>query len=54
MLASRTPPANAISPVVARLQKGLALRSNSLLVTVFGDAFAPRRQSISLSSLIGL
>lgn len=39
---------------VARVRRGLSLRANSLLITVFGDAFAPRRQSIWLGSLIEL
>lgn len=42
------------SPILARCRRGLDLRANSLLITVFGDAFAPRRQSIWLGSLITL
>lgn len=39
---------------MARLRRGLRLRANSLLITVFGDAFAPRGQAIWLGSLIEL
>lgn len=42
------------SPILDRIRHGLDLRANSLLITVFGDAFAPRRQSIWLGSLIAL
>jgi len=42
------------SPILAGTRHGLDLRANSLLITVFGDAFAPRRQSIWLGSLITL
>lgn len=37
-----------------RLLHGLTLRAGSLLLTVYGDAFAPRRQHIWLGSLIQL
>jgi phenylacetic acid degradation operon negative regulatory protein len=43
-----------ISPKVARLGRGLVLRSRSILVTVFGDSIAPREQAIWLGSLIDL
>jgi phenylacetic acid degradation operon negative regulatory protein len=43
-----------ISPKVARLGRGLVLRSRSILVTVFGDSIAPRAQAIWLGSLIDL
>lgn len=43
-----------ISPKVARIKRGLVLRSRSVLVTIFGDAIAPRGQSIWLGSLIDL
>ena len=41
-----------ISTKVARVRRGLVLRSNSLLITIYGDAIAPRRQSVWLGSLI--
>ena len=47
-------PNTALAPALARLRGGLDLRANSLLITVFGDAFAPRGQSIWLGSLIEL
>jgi phenylacetic acid degradation operon negative regulatory protein len=34
------------------VQRGLVVRSNSLLITVYGDAIAPRHQAVSLGSLI--
>lgn len=43
-----------ISPKIARIQRGLILRSNSVLITVYGDAIAPREQSVWLGSLIAL
>jgi phenylacetic acid degradation operon negative regulatory protein len=43
-----------LTPALARLRRGLDLRANSLLLTVFGDAFAPRGQAIWLGSLIEL
>ena len=43
-----------ISPVIAKLQRGLVLRANSLLVTVYGDVMAGRGQSVWLGSLIQL
>lgn len=52
-MASRPPPAS-LAPILARLHRGLDLRANSLLITVFGDAFAPRGQAIWLGSLIEL
>jgi len=54
MFTHRSSPRDAISPELLVLQKGLVLRSNSLLVTAFGDAFAPRRQAVWLGSLIDL
>lgn len=48
------PAPTALAPALARLRGGLDLRARSLLITVFGDAFAPRRQSIWLGSLIEL
>ncbi len=41
-------------PSLVKALRGLNLRANSLLITVFGDAFAPRGQSIWLGSLIML
>ncbi|MGB4118053.1 MAG: phenylacetic acid degradation operon negative regulatory protein PaaX [Polaromonas sp.] len=43
-----------ISPQVARLQRGLVLRANSVLITIFGDVMAQRGQSVWLGSLIQL
>jgi phenylacetic acid degradation operon negative regulatory protein len=43
-----------ISAKTARISRGLLPRSNSLLITLFGDAIAPRGQSIWLGSLIDL
>ena len=51
---ARTAPTVTVAPTLARLRRGLDLRANSLLITVFGDAFAPRGQSIWLGSLIEL
>ena len=53
-MARAAPTATALAPALARLRRGLDLRANSLLITVFGDAFAPRGQSIWLGSLIEL
>lgn len=52
-MGSRTP-AGTMAPALGRLRRGLDLRANSLLLTVFGDAFAPRGQAIWLGSLIEL
>ncbi|UUZ77513.1 hypothetical protein LP414_10255 [Polaromonas sp. P1(28)-13] len=43
-----------ISTKVAKVQRGLVLRANSVLITVYGDAIAPRNQSVWLGSLITL
>ncbi len=43
-----------ISARIAKVRRGLVLRANSLLVTVYGDAIAPRRQAVWLGSLIAL
>ncbi len=51
---ARAAPTATVAPALARLRRGLDLRANSLLITVFGDAFAPRGQSIWLGSLIEL
>jgi phenylacetic acid degradation operon negative regulatory protein len=42
------------SPKVAKLRHGLVLRANSLLITLYGDALAPRGQAVWLGSLISL
>lgn len=39
---------------VLRARRGLVLRANSLLITVYGDAIAPRGQAVWLGSLIAL
>ena len=41
-------------PKIATLQRGLTLRANSLLVTLYGDALAARQAPVSLGSLIEL
>jgi len=43
-----------LSPAVAKLQRGLVLRSKSVLITVYGDAIAPRNQAVWLGSLISV
>jgi len=43
-----------ISARIARVRRGLVLRANSLLITIYGDAIAPRRQAVWLGSLITL
>ncbi|PZO13909.1 MAG: phenylacetic acid degradation operon negative regulatory protein PaaX [Burkholderiales bacterium] len=43
-----------ISSKVARIQRHVVLRSNSVLITIYGDAIAPRQQSVWLGSLIKL
>lgn len=43
-----------VAPVLARIRHGLVLRASSVLITVFGDAIAPRQQSVWLGSLISL
>ena len=43
-----------ISPHIARLQRGLVLRANSVLITVYGDVMAGRGQTVWLGSLIQL
>lgn len=43
-----------LSPKVAKVQRGLVLRANSLLITLYGDALAPRGQAVWLGSLISL
>ena len=43
-----------ISPTIAKLQRGLVLRANSVLITVYGDVMAQRGQAVWLGSLIQL
>lgn len=43
-----------ISPFISRLQRGLKLRANSVLITVYGDVMAQRGQAVWLGSLIQL
>jgi len=43
-----------ISPAISKLQRGLVLRANSLLITVYGDAIARTDQAVWLGSLIQL
>lgn len=43
-----------LSPKVAKVRHGLVLRANSLLITLYGDALAPRGQAVWLGSLITL
>lgn len=47
------PPSNR-SPRLSQLLRDVDVRANSMLITVFGDAIAPRRQSVWLGSLITL
>ena len=43
-----------LTPKAAKLQHGLKLRANSLLVTLYGDALAAQKAPVSLGSLIEL
>ncbi len=43
-----------LSPKVAKVRRGLVLRANSLLITLYGDALAPLGQAVWLGSLISL
>jgi phenylacetic acid degradation operon negative regulatory protein len=43
-----------ISPSITKLQRGLVLRANSVLITVYGDVMAQRGQAVWLGSLIQL
>lgn len=43
-----------ISPAVTKLQRGLVLRANSVLITLYGDVMAQRGQAVWLGSLIQL
>lgn len=47
-------PDGPLSPGITRVRRGLRLRANSVLITLFGDAIAPRRQAVWLGSLIQL
>ena len=40
------------NPALIALRKGLVLRANSLIMTMVGDALAPRKQAVWLGSLI--
>ncbi len=42
------------SPAIAKLQRGLVLRANSVLITIYGDVMARRGQAVWLGSLIRL
>ena len=43
-----------LSPGLLKLQKALTLRANSLLITLYGDCLAARKEPISLATLIEL
>lgn len=43
-----------ISPLIAKVRRGLTLRANSVLITLYGDSIAPRGQAVWLGSLIDL
>ncbi|NQW93194.1 MAG: phenylacetic acid degradation operon negative regulatory protein PaaX [Polaromonas sp.] len=43
-----------LSPSITKLQRGLVLRANSLLITVYGDAISSTDQFVWLGSLIQL
>ena len=43
-----------LSPKLVKLQQGLNLRANSLLITLYGDALSAQKAPISLGSLIEL
>ena len=43
-----------LAPGLSKLQKGLTLRANSLLITLYGDCLAARTAPISLATLIEL
>jgi phenylacetic acid degradation operon negative regulatory protein len=45
---------NVAAPLVAQFRRQRPMRAGSLIVTLFGDAIAPRGGVISMSSLIGL
>jgi phenylacetic acid degradation operon negative regulatory protein len=45
---------DAVAALLARFRRQRPLRGGSLIITVFGDAIAPRGGAITLGSLIGL
>lgn len=47
-------PPSSRSPRLTQILRDVDVRANSMLITVFGDAIAPRRQSVWLGSLIVL
>ena len=49
-----SPLESSASPLVTALRHGLQLKGNSLLMTLFGDAIAPRNQPVWLGTLIQL
>ena len=53
-MARPSTPSATRSRALARMLRALDVRANSMLITVFGDAIAPRRQSVWLGSLIAL
>lgn len=48
------PSAFDVSPQIASIRRGLVLRASSVLITVFGDAIAPRERTVWLGSVIEL
>jgi phenylacetic acid degradation operon negative regulatory protein len=52
--ASTTPLEPAVTALVRHFRRQRPLRGGSLIISIFGDAIAPRGGSISLASLIGL
>jgi phenylacetic acid degradation operon negative regulatory protein len=47
-------PPSSRSPRLTQLLRDVDVRANSMLITIFGDAIAPRRQAVWLGSLITL
>ena len=47
-------PSPPLAAAVAKLRRALVIRAKSLLITIYGDAIAPRTQSVWLGSLIAL
>ena len=54
MVHERTPATTAAAALVARFRRQRPLRGGSLIITVFGDALAPRGGAVTLGSLIPL
>lgn len=54
MLPPRMTQRSPASPLLARFRRQRPLRGGSLIITVFGDAIAPRGGAITLGSLIAL